>query len=43
MYAFYGREQMSKDGLTLREGERNDLRNWDQKAFIENFPRLVQG
>jgi menaquinone-dependent protoporphyrinogen oxidase len=38
-----GAKQMSKDGVIVKEGERNDLRDWDQiRAFTENFAQLVQ-
>lgn len=38
-----GAKQMSKDGVTVKEGERNDLRDWDQiRAFTENFAQLVE-
>jgi menaquinone-dependent protoporphyrinogen oxidase len=37
-----GAKQMSKDGVTLTEGARNDLRDWDQiRAFVEHFAQLV--
>ena len=38
-----GAKQMSKDGVTLTEGARNDLRDWDQiRAFFEHFAQLVK-
>jgi len=37
-----GAKQMSSDGVTVEQGERNDLRDWDQiRAFTENFAQLV--
>jgi len=37
-----GAKQMSKDGVTITEGARNDLRDWDQiRAFVEHFAQLV--
>ncbi|MGZ4922531.1 MAG: flavodoxin domain-containing protein [Halobacteriota archaeon] len=38
-----GAEQMSKDGVTITKGARNDLRDWDQiRAFVEHFAKLVE-
>ncbi|MDD1720981.1 MAG: flavodoxin domain-containing protein [Euryarchaeota archaeon] len=38
-----GAKQMSKDGVTLTEEARNDLRDWDQiRAFAEHFAQLVK-
>ena len=38
-----GAKQMSKDGVTITGGARNDLRDWDQiRAFVEHFAQLVK-